>query len=566
MPPTSIRCRSCLALGFRRLSNRWAYPALAAIGVLTASGEVPTDWRAARPKLTTTNQETNLGSLSSHSGSEGALSTFNAGLKEHRTQDLLPIDRQSPTRVLQLYETSALMGHAPALVNLGGALEAGWGCQTDRAGSLVNYELASQLGHPLGDYNWARAALSNPDLADANRTVVTERLERAAESGVREAAYLRGWISMQADHPQEAANWFAAAAQQGFPEAAYALGWLHASRRLPRSSRGECLKWFQNAEDADLPLASYALARFYHEGDDAAAPDFHRAARHLERASLAGIPEAQYMLGFYRYYGKISPADSADAYRWFSLASRSGFAPAIRARNGLLPQLTSDELSQGNKLIEAFRQTSVPRFQWCSTASMIARGAAHSTRLPGIVVNDSGWVVGWGGELPQPPVTGKIVTASGRVSCREVIRSTRDGLVLLQVEGAVPPWRPVPLSSGSDPLPENSPVKFAAVDPSGPPDSDRWFARLKWAGGTVQGIGAMPASLRRGVVLDDSGRLVSLATGNGRDFLNAGALGSFLRQAGWVPPKDAKRAIVSAEGFPETLTDSLVHLELSRSP
>lgn len=530
------------------------------------SGQRAPDWRAARPKPIAANAGINPGNVATNSKVEGALSTFNEALKSHRDQDLLPIERQMPARVLQQYEAAALMGHAPALVNLGGVLEAGWGCQTDRVGGLVNYELASQLGHPLGDYNWARAALNNPDLADASRSTVTERLERAAESGVREAAYLRGWIDLKADRPQEAGGWFLSAAQQGFPEAAYALGWLHGSRRLQRSSRSECLRWFQAAEDAGLALASHALARLHHDGDESTPPDFQRAVRHLERAANAEIPEAQYMLGFYRYHGRTATADRADAYRWFSLASRSGFAPAIRARNGLAPQLSQGELHHASRLIEEFRHPTRPPFQWSSTASMLSRPTAHSARLPGVVVNDSGWVVGWGGELPQPPVTGKIVTSSGRVSCREVIRSTRDGLVLLQVEGTVPPWRPIELRDGDVPLPENSPVRFAAVDPSGPPDSDRWFARLKWVGGSVQGISTMPSALRRGVVLDETGMMVALATGDGRDFLDRSALGAFLRQAGWVPRKETRRQALSLEGFPETLTDSLVHLELTHSP
>gem|GEM_PF-4668642 len=565
MPHSSHRPHSGPQKRSRRFSNRWAFLALTWCGIASALAEAPADWRAARPKLSTTARNASVPSTNTISG--GALVTFNAALKEHRAQDPMPSAQQNPLPVLQRYEAAALLGHAPALVNLGGALEAGWGCEADRAGSLINYELALQLGHPLGDYNWARAALGNPDLADANQPALAERLERAAEAGVREAAYLRGWIELRSDRTPQAATWFLAAAQQGFPEAAYALGWLHSGRKLPRSSRAEALKWFQTAEDSGSALSSYALARLHHDGDESTPPDHHRAARHLERAARADIPEAQYMLGFYRYHGRTAPPDRADAYYWFSIAARSGFAPALRARDGLATWLGPGELDRASRLVEGHRPAQTLPFQWSTTASMVLRATAQSTRLPGIVVNDSGWVVGWGGELPQPPVTGKIVTSSGRVSCREVIRSTRDDLILLQVEGTVPPWRPIPLRAGDDPLPDNSPVRFAAVDPSGPPDSDRWFARLKWLSGSVQGIEAMPASLRRGVVLDDEGRLVSLATGDGKDFLGAGNLGSFLRQAGWVPSKDAaKSSPLSSKVFPEVLTDSLVHLELNHSP
>lgn len=544
--------------GWRWMSTVWV-----CCGFLTAVGEIPADWRAARPKWSVTNQEP-ASSASQDAG--GALATFNAALKDHRAFDPLPLEQQRPVPVLQRYEASALQGHAPALVNLGGALEIGWGCPGDKPGSLVNYGLAAQLGHPLGEYNWARAALLNPELADASRQGVNDRLERAAEAGVREAAYLRGWTDLRNGQVREAAAWFLSAAQQGFPEAAYALGWLNASRTLPGASRAESLRWFQTAEDGGLATASFALGRLLHDGDESTPPDFHKAEQHLLRAANAQLAEAQYMLGFYRYHGRTAPADRVDAYRWLSLSARSGFAPAVRARDGLGQQLSPLESQQAVRLIQTHQPRPSRPFQWSSTASMVARASAQSTRLPGVVVNDSGWVVGWGGELPKPPVTGRIVTASGRVACREVLRSTRDGLILLQVEGIVPPWRPIGLRADGETMPDNAPVRFAAVDPSGPPDSDRWFARLKWESGRVSGIESMPSALRQGVVLDEAGRMVSLATGDQRGFLGIESLSDFLRQAGWVPPKAADAKAISKEGVPEGMIDSLVHLELTHSP
>jgi TPR repeat protein len=118
-------------------------------------------------------------------------------------------------------------------------------------------------------------------------------LDRSARAGNAEAQYRLGdLLRREGKHDSWAATWYQHAAAQHYTPAYYSLGrMLEEGRGLAKDEK-LAESYYQLAADAQEPLAYYALARMKQKHGWPV-----EGVYYYERASQAGIPDADYALG-----------------------------------------------------------------------------------------------------------------------------------------------------------------------------------------------------------------------------------------------------------------------------
>jgi TPR repeat protein len=152
----------------------------------------------------------------------------------------------------------------------------------------------------------------------------TDRLER--DPGDVAAMTLLGELHAQGlGIPQDfgkAAEWYRLAARRGDANAAFALGSLVLEGRGVERDPGVARRHFEEAAEQGHAPASYNLALMLLNDD---APDaIERAARLLERAAEAEIPDAQHALGVLYAHGRGVQEDDARAAALYRRAAENG--------------------------------------------------------------------------------------------------------------------------------------------------------------------------------------------------------------------------------------------------
>jgi TPR repeat protein len=190
------------------------------------------------------------------------------------------------------------------------------------------------------------------------------RLLNAARNGDRAAtdSLLGHWRGIGYVPPdQEAAFylWLAGSAESTGSaagerrEAAFRAGTLYHDGRGVGRDLAEAARWWQRAAEAGHREAQYQLGRLLGEGADFAGKD-REARRWLTAAARQGHAGAQYRLGMlYQYGGAGVVPDDVEAYRWYSLAARQGHALADDYRRMLYDDLSSDELAEVQRRLDA---------------------------------------------------------------------------------------------------------------------------------------------------------------------------------------------------------------------
>ncbi|MDA1275969.1 MAG: tetratricopeptide repeat protein [Verrucomicrobia bacterium] len=117
---------------------------------------------------------------------------------------------------------------------------------------------------------------------------------------------------------REAAQWYLKAAEQGYANAQYNLAGMYGlGRGVPRDPQ-VALEWYQKAAEQGDALARYNLAERYERGKDVS-------------------------------------KDLVEAFKWHSLAAEIGFQDGAKAKENLRTQLTSEQIAEARKRIDAFK-------------------------------------------------------------------------------------------------------------------------------------------------------------------------------------------------------------------
>jgi TonB family protein len=99
------------------------------------------------------------------------------------------------------------------------------------------------------------------------------------------------------------------------------------------------------------PAAELELANAYFAGRDIP-KDESRGLALLERAARDGLPAAQFQMGERTYGNGSDPQNYVAAYVWYVLAERGGFAQSQAKAEILAAEMTSEQLSEAQKLLD----------------------------------------------------------------------------------------------------------------------------------------------------------------------------------------------------------------------
>lgn len=153
-------------------------------------------------------------------------------------------------------------------------------------------------------------------------------LQQAAERGNHEAIFKLGTCYNYGrgvpKDPTEAARLFRKAAEAGFAEAQYNLAVCYAQGQGVELNETEMLKWLKLAVEQELPQAQHSLGTLCMLGN-AVPTDKKRGVELISQAANKGIAVAQYDLSLFHETGNGVPRDLVQAYKWATIATRSGF-------------------------------------------------------------------------------------------------------------------------------------------------------------------------------------------------------------------------------------------------
>jgi len=96
--------------------------------------------------------------------------------------------------------------------------------------------------------------------------------------------------------------------------------------------------------------AQYNLGLLYDQGVGVPQSDA-LALRWYTQAAERGEPRAQYNLGIMYMNGQGTAPDPVQAYYWFSLAVAQGESKASEAREYVMEQMSSDQITRGQQMV-----------------------------------------------------------------------------------------------------------------------------------------------------------------------------------------------------------------------
>lgn len=268
--------------------------------------------------------------------------------------------------------SSALLGKAEAMANLGWLQYRGIGCERDVGQAKQWFEAAANasisqaalgLAEVYGDKNtnfydpeqrrsWLLKAseLGNPSASyiiakeistanASNHEEVEHFLEVACRAHHAAACYDLGLLRFRRSRTQKAAEeaveLIRQAAKKGVAQASCTLGEIYIKGGVIPSDHREAAKWFKVASDAGLSNAHFNLACLYARGDGVVT-DLRQAAKYFELSALAGHIIAAYNTAIFYRDGKGFERDLSKAILWFRKAGENNVVPAQVALGKLL--------------------------------------------------------------------------------------------------------------------------------------------------------------------------------------------------------------------------------------
>ncbi len=178
---------------------------------------------------------------------------------------------------------------------------------------------------------------------------------QAATLGDAEAQYITGGMLYKGlgtdPNSREAFKWLLRAAKQGkiTPESMDILGRMYLRGDGVPQNYLEAEKWLASAAEAGRLHALNDLAYIYYHGLTGK-QDFKQALSLYTRAAMKGDNMAMYNVGLMHATGSGTAVDRAVGYAWYSLAAGRGNTGAQLARNGLMAEMSWEELNRAQAL------------------------------------------------------------------------------------------------------------------------------------------------------------------------------------------------------------------------
>lgn len=162
----------------------------------------------------------------------------------------------------------------------------------------------------------------------ANKKPSIEELKAKAESGDPIAQNDLGLVYAKGDGAEKdlvrAKKLFYKSALQGCADAQFHLGWCYESGKGTETKPKEAFKWYKKAANQQHAEALYSLSKFYHRGK-VVEQDIKKWIEYLYKSAETGYAYAQYYLGCMCLNKRDSYFSINDAFKWFSMAQKSGY-------------------------------------------------------------------------------------------------------------------------------------------------------------------------------------------------------------------------------------------------
>lgn len=200
-------------------------------------------------------------------------------------------------KALSLFRSSAELGNAEAMINLGGLFENGQGVQKEYTLAMNWYRKAADLYNPVA-FNSIAYLYQNGYGVERNYAEAMIWFRKSADKGNLIAFIAVGWLYEQGGFGvekdfQQAMRWYLIAADQGNAEAMYKIGTLYIMGYGVSRNFQKAIEWYEKA------------AALGHG---------------LSMCSIGDIFEYDYK------YGSHKSSDLQQAKNWFSKACQAGFS------------------------------------------------------------------------------------------------------------------------------------------------------------------------------------------------------------------------------------------------
>lgn len=139
--------------------------------------------------------------------------------------------------------------------------------------------------------------------------------------------------------------------EQGVADSQYILGVMYATGNGVKRNATEAAAWYSKAAQQGHVAAQYNLGYSYYNAKGVP-QDYEQAFKWYRTAALQGHPDAQHNLGLAYMNGHGVSQDIVNAYAWLTIAASQGQKLAANARDLMVNNLTPEQLSQAQILIE----------------------------------------------------------------------------------------------------------------------------------------------------------------------------------------------------------------------
>ena len=171
--------------------------------------------------------------------------------------------------------------------------------------------------------------------------------------GAASGDFKKGWTAYNSlDYAAAKAEW-QDLADSGDARSAYGMGLLYGNGFGVDMNDELALKYYGIAAEQGHSDAAFNLA-VMHQNGWGVPMDEKKANEWYLVAAEKGNTEAQMALGRYFAMDFLDTFDPVEAYKWFSLAERLGDFDATDKRNFVASRMTSEQVAQGDALVEAW--------------------------------------------------------------------------------------------------------------------------------------------------------------------------------------------------------------------
>jgi len=175
------------------------------------------------------------------------------------------------------------------------------------------------------------------------------------DDGLLRAEYQSALQSLEARAPS-AVDQLRHVAEQGYAPAQGKLADIYGGEgNLVKPNPAAARVWTERAAQGGVPGAMHNLGIMYYNGTAGGPRNPVTAAIWFRKAAERGVSDSQYNLGLLYERGEGVPLDPSEAYKWLSIAARSGDKDAAREATALRQDLSEAQRQKADAAVSAFK-------------------------------------------------------------------------------------------------------------------------------------------------------------------------------------------------------------------